>query len=98
MRGDVPADSVAENILAEKTLQHSQERLTFFVSDIIESAVCFRLGGNGLLNWMRRRSSVAFDRLLLGNTDTSGRTARQVPSQPHPQLRLALRVAFRAHH
>ena len=97
MRGDVPADSVAENVLAEETLQHSQERLTFFVSDIIESAVCFRLGGNGLLNWMRCRSSVAFHRLLLGNTDTSGRIAWQVPSQPHLPLRVELRGAFRAH-
>src|SRR5437870_8959775 len=97
MRSDVPANTIAENVFAEKTLQHSQERLPLFVSDIIESAVGFRLRRDGLLNRMRCRSCVAFHRLFLRDSDAPGGVARKISPQPDFPLRVEMRGAFRAH-
>ena len=97
MRGDVPADAIAENHFAEKTLQQSQKGLAFFVSDIVESAVGLRLGCDGLLNRVRCRSCVAFHRLFFGDTGTPGRIARQIPPEPDLPLRVEMRGALGAH-
>ena len=97
MGGDVPANSIAENIFAKKTLQHSQKRLAFFVGDIIESTVGFHLCCDALVNRVSRRPRVAFHRLLFGNTDAPGGIARQVASQPDLPLRIEMRRAFSAH-
>src|SRR5438105_241156 len=97
MRSDVTANAIAENLFAEKTLQHSQKRLALFVGDIVESAVGFRLGGNALLNWMRRRSRVALHCGLLRDTGAPARIARHTPSQPDFPLRVEMRTALAAH-
>ena len=73
MRGDVPANSIAENIFAKKTFQHPQKRLTLLVGNVIKSAVSFRLRRDQLLNRMRGRSRVTFHRRLLGNSNTPRR-------------------------
>src|SRR5437762_14324156 len=97
MRSDVPANTIAENVFAEKTLQHSQERLPLFVSDIIESAVGFRLRRDGLLNRMRCRSCVAFHRLFLRASDAPCAVALKFSSYPVFPFRAAVRGASRAH-
>ena len=76
MRGDVTANSIAENVFAEKALQHSQKRLAFFVSDIVKSAVGLRFSRDALLDRVRGRSRVALHRGLLRDTGTPGRIAR----------------------
>src|SRR5438552_2881712 len=97
MSGDVPADAIAKHVFAEKTLQHSQKGLALFVSDIIESAVGFRLGYDGLLNRVRCRSCVAFHRLFLGDAGTPGGIARQIPLEPDLPLRVKMGGTLGAH-
>ena len=97
MRSDVTANPVAENLFAEKTLQHSQKRLALFVSNIIESAVRFRFGCDGLLNRMRGGSRVALHRGFFGDSDAPGRVARHTPSEPNLPLRVEMRRALGTH-
>jgi hypothetical protein len=73
MRGDISANSIAENVLAEKSLQHSQKRLAFFVCDIVENTVGFGLRCDGLLNRMSSRTRIAFHRRFFGDARTPRR-------------------------
>ena len=57
---DVFANAVAENFFAQKTFEHANERLAFFVGDVVEGAIRFRLGRDRLLNRMGGRTCVAF--------------------------------------
>src|SRR5437764_3513994 len=97
MRSDVTANAIAENLFAEKTLQHSQKRLALFVSDIIERAVGFRFRCDALLDRVRSRTRVALHRGLLGDPGAPGRIARHTSSQPDFPLRVEMRRAFAAH-
>jgi len=53
VRRDVFPDPVTENIFAKKTLDHANERHSFSVGDVVESAVRFRFGFDRLLDRMR---------------------------------------------
>jgi len=74
--GDVLPDSIAENVLAEKTLQHSQERLTFLVGDIVKRAIGFGFRCDTLLNRMGSRARIALHGRFLRDSDTPRRISR----------------------
>ena len=97
MRLNIASNSVAEDVFAKKTLQHTQKRLALFVSDVVESTVGFRLCCDALLNRVRGRSRVAFHGLFFGDTNAPGGIARQIASQPYLPLRIEMCRAFGAH-
>src|SRR5207253_5777887 len=97
MRGDVPPNSIAENVLAEKTLQHSQERLAFLVGDIVKRAIRFGFRCDTLLNRMGGRARIALHRRFLRDSAAPRRISRYVPCQPDFPLRVEMRGAFAAH-
>ncbi len=97
VRRDVFADAVAENIVAEKTLEHANDRLPFAVGDFVEGAVRFRLGRDRLLHRMRGRARVGLHRRILRRTDPPGRIARDIAAQPFIPLGIEMIGALRAH-
>src|SRR5262245_12603760 len=97
MRRDVPADSIAENVFTEKTLEHSKERLSFLVGDIVKSAVGFGFRCDALLNWMRGGARVAFHRRFLSDSGPPSGISRLFAGKPDFPLRIKMRRAFAAH-
>src|SRR5205807_958138 len=97
MRRQVTANSFPKDIFAEKTLQHPQKGLAFFVSDIVESGVGFGFSRDRLLDRMSSRSRIAFHRYFFGNSDTPARIPREFPAQPDFPLWIKMRGAFGTH-
>src|SRR5215472_8615572 len=97
MRVDVPPDSIAESVLTEKTLQHSQKRLTFFVGDIIERTIGFGFRCNALLNRMRGGTGVSFHRRFLCDSSPPRRISRQFAGEPDFPLRIKMCCTFAPH-
>src|SRR6516162_3510306 len=97
MRLDVSPDSIAENVLTEKALQHSQKRLAFFVGNIVERAVGFGFRCDTLLNRMRGGARITFHRRFLRDSGPPRRISRQFAGEPDFPLRVEMRGAFAAH-
>src|SRR5262245_57480136 len=97
MRCDVPANSIAKSVLAEKALQHPQERLAFLIGDIVKRAIGFGFRCNRLLNGMGGRARVALHGRFLRDSAAPRRVSRYSPCQPYFPLRVKMRGAFGAH-
>src|SRR4029078_3537865 len=97
MRSDVLLDSVAEGVLTQKTLQHSQERLAFFVGEIVKRTIGFGFRCDTLLNRMRGGARVPFHRGFLGDSSPPRRISRYFAREPDFPLRIEMLSAFAAH-
>src|SRR5205814_3825324 len=94
VRQHVPPYSIAERFFAEKTFEHAQKGLSFFVSDIVEGAVGLGLGGDLLLDRVGGRAGVAFHRLFLGDPNAPSRISWNPFLQPDFPLRIKTSGAY----
>src|SRR5689334_5084145 len=97
MRRDVSLDSIAKNVIAEKTFEHSQERFALLVGDIVKRAVGLAFRFDALLNRMRGGACVSFHCCFLGDAWPPCRISRQFARKPDFPLRIKMCGALAAH-
>src|SRR5437868_12197423 len=73
---DVAPDAIAEWVFPQKKFKHPEKGLPFLVGNVLKRIIRFPLGRDRLLDGVGGRAGVALHCLLLRDSDSPGRIAR----------------------